>query len=223
MKFHKDGRLFICDYKEGPADARCQVGKAGNGAAHGLQRGFKGLNDLHFGLERRSLLYRPGPDRHRRPDRPGIPAECQRAICAASSRTHPSPNGITLATTDKHVYVGITRSNSIWRLPVMAGRLGIEDRRRDPAVRRRCGPDGVEMEFTKDGLLVCQSRHRHLALRRPYAADASGAIQATTGIITLPILAFGGPDCRRSTSRKSLSGDVLMAKMPVAGGEDVRP
>ena len=33
----------------------------------------------------------------------------------------PSPNGITLNTGNTHVFVAITRSQQIWRLPLMAG------------------------------------------------------------------------------------------------------
>jgi gluconolactonase len=127
----------------------------------------------------------------------------------------PSPNGVTVSTTEKHVYVGVTRSQQVWRLPVMHdlafSKTGV-------AIQLSGGvggPDGVEMD-SENGILVCQlgvgvwrfdanmlpthvihsedTRHHHLAN-----------------------VAYGGTDRRTVYITDSLSGDVLKAPLPIAG------
>jgi gluconolactonase len=48
MKFHKDGRLFVCDYKEGLLALDVKTGKLETILRTGYSESFKGLNDLHF-------------------------------------------------------------------------------------------------------------------------------------------------------------------------------
>ena len=72
MKFHKDGRLFICDYKDGLLALDVKTGKLENDPAHRLQRELQGPERPALHVERRPLLHRPGPDRHRRSDRPRV-------------------------------------------------------------------------------------------------------------------------------------------------------
>src|SRR4030095_2787981 len=66
----------------------------------------------------------------------------------------PSPNGITLSTTEQHCYVAVTRSQQIWRLPLLPGgavsRTVVASQRSGGAA----GPDGIEMD-AENGLLVC--------------------------------------------------------------------
>jgi gluconolactonase len=127
----------------------------------------------------------------------------------------PSPNGITLSTTDKHVYVGVTRSQQIWRLPLMAdgtiSKTGV-------AVQLSGGvggPDGIEMD-SENGLLVCQlgvGIWRFDANMLPthliYSEDHKHHHLAN--------IACGGPDNKTLYITESLSGDILMAQLPVAG------
>src|SRR3989454_115241 len=66
----------------------------------------------------------------------------------------PSPNGITLSTTEQHCYVAVTRSQQIWRLPLMAdgsvSKTGVAIQLSGGAA----GPDGIEMDAA-NGLVVC--------------------------------------------------------------------
>ncbi|HEY9445494.1 MAG TPA: SMP-30/gluconolactonase/LRE family protein [Burkholderiales bacterium] len=214
MKFHKDGRLFICDYKEGLLTLDVKTGKLETVLRTAYSEGFKGLNDLHFTSNGDLYFTDQGQtgitDPTGRVFRLKASGELRRLVDNA-----PSPNGITVATTEKHVYVGVTRSNSIWRLPVMAdgsvSKTGV-------AIQLSGGgggPDGIEMD-SENGLLVCQlgvgiwrfdsnmlpthlvhsddHRHHHLAN-----------------------LAFGGADRKTIYITESLSGDILRATMPVAG------
>jgi len=116
---------------------------------------------------------------------------------------------------EKHVYVGVTRSNSVWRLPVMAdgsvSKTGV-------AIQLSGGvggPDGIEMD-SENGLLVCQLGvgiwrfdSNMLPTHLVHSSDHKHHHLAN--------LAFGGPDRKTIYITESLSGDILTAKMPVAG------
>src|SRR5436190_12352795 len=48
LKIHKDGRIFICDYKRGLMVLDPKSGKVEPVLETAFSEGFKGLNDLHF-------------------------------------------------------------------------------------------------------------------------------------------------------------------------------
>jgi gluconolactonase len=127
----------------------------------------------------------------------------------------PSPNGITLSTTEKHCYVAVTRSQQVWRLPLMAdgsiSKTGVAIQLSGGAA----GPDGIEMDGD-NGLLVC---HLGVGIWR---FDAN---MLPTHLIYsenphhhhLANLCFGGQDLKTVYITESLSGDILVAQLPVAG------
>ena len=73
LKFHADGRAFITDYKRGIMTLDMASGKVTPLIETMRTESFKGVNDLHFASERRSLFHRPGPDRAARSDRTRLP------------------------------------------------------------------------------------------------------------------------------------------------------
>jgi len=214
LKFHKDGRIFVADYRLGLLLLDARAGRVEPFLETAYSEGFKGLNDLHFAAN--GDLYFTDQGQTGIADPTGLVYRLKANGDLQRLTTNiPSPNGITTNSTDKQVYVGVTRSQQIWRLPVMhdgqVSKTGV-------AVQLSGGvggPDGIEMD-TENGLLVCQlgvgiwrfnsnmlpthlvcsddHRHHHLAN-----------------------LAFGGPDYKTIYITESLSGDVLMAEMPVAG------
>lgn len=214
MKFHKDGRLFIADYKKGLLALDVKTGKIETLLETAYSEGFKGLNDLHFASNGDLYFTDQGQtgiaDPTGRVYRLRANGELRRLVDNA-----PSPNGITIATTEKHVYVGITRSNSIWRLPVMAdgsvSKTGV-------AIQLSGGvggPDGIEMD-SENGLLVCQLGvgiwrfdSNMLPTHLVHSENPNHHHLAN--------IAFGGPDRKTMYITDSLSGDVLVAHMPVAG------
>jgi gluconolactonase len=195
MKFHKDGRLFIADYRKGLLALDVRTGKLETLLETAYSESFKGLNDLHFTSNG---------------DRLRTDGCLERLVTNI-----PSPNGVTVSTTEKHVYVGVTRSQQVWRLPVMhdlaLSKTGV-------AIQLSGGvggPDGIEMD-AENGLLVC-----HLGVG-VWRFDAN---MLPTHLIHsedhrhhhLSNVAYGGPDRMTVYITESLSGDVLKAKLPVAG------
>jgi gluconolactonase len=213
-KFHKDGRLFIADYKEGLLALDTKTGKLEQVLRTAHSEGFKGLNDLHFASNGDLYFTDQGQT--------GIADPTGRVFrLAADGRLDrlcsnvPSPNGITLATTERHVYVGVTRSQQIWRLPIMLdgtiSKTGV-------AVQLSGGvggPDGIEMD-AENGLLVCQLgvgiwrfEANMLPTHLIHSPDHKHHHLAN--------VAFGGTDLKTLYITESMSGDILRVKVPFAG------
>ena len=214
MKFHKDGRLFICDYKKGLLLLDVKTGKLETLLETAYSEGFKGLNDLHFANNGDLYFTDQGQtgiaDPTGRVFRLRANGELRRL-----AENVPSPNGITVSTTEKHVYVGVTRSQTVWRLPLMAdgsvSKTGV-------AIQLSGGvggPDGIDMD-AENGIVVCQLGvgvwrfdANMLPTHLVYSEDHKHHHLAN--------IAFGGPERKDMYITDSLSGDVLLAKMPVAG------
>lgn len=213
MKFHKDGRLFVADYRRGIMVLDTKAGKIEPHLETAYSEGFKGCNDLHIAsngdlyftdqgqtgiVDPTGRVYRLKPN-----------GDLQRL-----ASNIPSPNGITTSTTDKHVYVGVTRSQQVWRLPVMSdgqvSKTGV-------AVQMSggVGPDGIEMDC-ENGLLVC-----HIGTG-VWRFDAN---MLPTHLVHsdnpehnhMTNVAFGGGDYKTIFITEALSGDILRASLPVAG------
>jgi gluconolactonase len=120
LKIHKDGRIFICDYKKGLLTLDPKSGRVETVLGTAFSEGFRGLNDLHFAANGDLYFTDQGQsgiaDPSGRVYRLRASGELQRLVTNA-----PSPNGITLNTKNSQVYVAITRAQQIWRLPLMSG------------------------------------------------------------------------------------------------------
>ena len=135
--------------------------------------------------------------------------------CAISSVTNaPSPNGITLNKTNTHVYVAITRSQQIWRLPLMAGGTLSKSGVAIQLSGGHAGPDGIEAD-DEEGLAVC---HLGVGVWRfdsnclpTHLVDAGKQNRLMTNI------AYGGPKRATLHITDSLNGEILKAEMPVPG------
>jgi gluconolactonase len=214
LKFHKDGRIFICCYKKGLLVLDPKSGRIDTVLGSMYSEGFKGLNDLHFAFNGDLYFTDQGQTGIADPSGRVFRLRANGALDRLVQNV-PSPNGITLSTTDKHCYVAATRSQQIWRLPIMADgsvtKTGVAIQLSGGAA----GPDGIEMD-AENGLLVCQ-----LGVG-VWRFDAN--MLPTHLVISdnphhhhLANIAFGGPDRRTLYITESLSGDILMAKLPVAG------
>jgi gluconolactonase len=214
MKFHKDGRIFICDYKLGLLCLDPKTGKHEVALGSMYSESFKGLNDLHFASNGDLYFTDQGQTGIADPTGRVLRLRANGALDRLALNV-PSPNGITLSTTEKHCYVAVTRSQQIWRLPLMAdgnvSKTGVAIQLSGGVA----GPDGIEMD-SENGLLVC-----HLGVG-VWRFDSN---MLPTHLIHSPDhrhhhlanIACGGPDRKTLYITESLSGDVLRAPLPVAG------
>ena len=212
LKIHRDGRVFIADYKNG-----IMVLDPGNGRVEpylvrsGIER-FKGVNDLFFarngdlyftdqGLtgwhDPTGRLFRASPD--------------GRVTCLLANI--PSPNGLVMNANETLIYVAVTRANAVWRVPLM----------RDGTISKvgtfiqmsgGAGPDGLAMD-EEDRLVVA-----HASKGVVWVFDRTGEpvwrIDSCAGLHTTNV-AFGGPDGRSLFITESNSGSILRTELDVAG------
>jgi len=214
LKIHKDGRIFIADYKRGLMVLDAKKGKVEPFLETAFSESFKGLNDLHFADN--GDLYFTDQGQSGIADPSGRvwrlradgknAGELQRLVDNA-----PSPNGITLNKKNSQVYVAITRAQQIWRLPLMQGGTPSKTGVAIQLSGGHAGPDGIEMD-DEDGLLVC---HLGVGIWRfdanclpTHLAHAGKQHRLMTNI------AFKG---KTLYITDSLNGEILTAEMPVAG------
>jgi len=213
LKIHKDGRIFIADYKRGLMQLDPKTGKIVALLATAFSESFKGLNDLHFADNGDLYFTDQGQsgiaDPSGRVWRLRANGELQRLLSNA-----PSPNGITLNRKKSQVYVAVTRSQQVWRLPLMQGGTPSKTGVAIQLSGGHAGPDGIEAD-EEDGLAVC-----HLGVG-VWRFDANclptHLVHAGKHHRLMTNIAFGGPKRRTLYITDSRNGEVLVAEMPVAG------
>jgi gluconolactonase len=216
LKIHKDGRIFIADYRRGIMVLDAKSGKIEPFLATAFSESFKGLNDLHFADngdlyftdQGQSGIADPTGRVWRLRSEGKNAGELQRLVSNA-----PSPNGITLNTKNTQVYVAITRSQQIWRLPLMSGGTPSKTGVAIQLSGGHAGPDGIEMD-AEDGLVVC---HLGVGIWR-FDANClpTHLVHAGKPHRLMTNIAFQG---KRLYVTDSLNGEILSAEMPVAGKE----
>ena len=210
LKIHRDGRIFIADYKRGLLCLDAKTGKVDTVLGTAFSESFKGLNDLHFADNGDLYFTDQGQSGIADPTgrvwrlRPN--GELQRLVANA-----PSPNGITLNKKNSQVYVAITRSQQIWRLPLMSGGTPSKTGVAIQLSGGHAGPDGLEMD-DEDGMVVC-----HLGVgiwRFDSNCLPTHLVHAGKHHRLMTNVAFRG---KTLFITDSANGEILSAEMPVAG------
>ena len=122
LKIHKDGRLFVTDYKRGLLIVDPNTGTVEDLVTHRFSEGFIGTNDLHFASN--GDIYFTDQGQTGLHDPRGRVFRL-RAEGDGFGRLElligngPSPNGLVLAPDERSLYVAMTRANAVWRLPLM--------------------------------------------------------------------------------------------------------
>ena len=213
LKFDKEGYAWICDYKAGLLKLDAKTGNIEAILGSMYSEGFKGLNDLHFATNGDLYFTDQGQTGIADPTGRVFRLRANGALDRLALNV-PSPNGITLTTREALLCRGDPLAADL--APAADGRrLGVEDRRGDPAFRRRGRPrrhrDGCRKRPA--GL---PPRRRRLAVRRQHAADAPDPLE-NPHHHHLANIACGGADSKTLYITESLSGDILTAPLPVAG------
>jgi len=213
LKIHRDGTIYLCDYRRGLLTLDPKTGKVEERLGTAFSESFKGLNDLHFADNGDLYFTDQGQsgiaDPTGRVWRLRAGGELQRLVHNA-----PSPNGITLNTKNSQVYVAITRAQQIWRLPLMANGTPSKTGVAIQLSGGHAGPDGIETD-AEDGLLVC-----HLGVgiwRFDSNMLPTHLVHAGKQHRLMTNIAFAGPGKKRLYITDSMNGEILMAEMPVGG------
>ena len=212
LKLHKDGRIFIADYRRGLMVMDPATGQVEPLLETAYSEGFKGLNDLHFASNGDLYFTDQGQTGIADPSGRVFRLRADRALDKLATNV-PSPNGITLDRKNSQVYVAVTRAQQIWRLPLMADGQPSKTGVAIQLSGGHAGPDGVEMD-AEDGLLVC---HLGVGVWRFDSNCLPTHLVHSDGHRLLTNIAFGGPDRKTLYITDSLNGEILTAKLPVAG------
>lgn len=209
LKIHRDGRIFIADYKNGIMVLDPRTGEVRSVLPHRKSESFKGINDLFF--DRAGRLYFTDQGQTGMHDQTGrvfrFDFESGRLDCILNNGI--SPNGLVLSPDETVLYVAMTRGNAVWRAPIFpdgsTSKVGI-------FVQMAGGVSGA------DGLAVDQSGNL-------YVADAgNGCVwsfsrfgeplhryRAASGGRTVTNLAFGGEDRKTLFIIDSATGTICCA------------
>ena len=212
LKFHKDGSAYIACYKQGLMKLNVNSGSIEPIIDTMYSEGFKGLNDLHFTSNGDLYFTDQGQtgiiDPTGRVFRLTANGELHKLVTNA-----PSPNGITVNNTENQVYVAITRSQQIWRLPLMADNSVSKSGVAIQLSGGHAGPDGLEMD-SEDGMIV---NHLGVGVWRFDNNCLPTHLIYTDNHSLMTNTAFGGPDRKTLYITDSMNGRIMRATLPIAG------
>jgi gluconolactonase len=212
LKIHRDGRIFIADYKQGilvlDPDSRTVTPFVQRVRLERLQA----VNDLVFSSNGDLYFTDQGLTGLHDPTGRVFRVRASGEIDCLLDNV-PSPNGLVLDPSERALYVAVTRANAIWRVPLM----------KDGTVAKvgnyiqlsgGGGPDGLAIDEAGNLAIA------HVGLGVVWLFSARGEpilrIESCAGHHTTNI-AYGGNDRRTLFITESASGTVLKAAMPVPG------
>jgi len=216
LAVHKDGSLFIADYRRGILRCDAKTGRVEDYLTHIHSEGFKGVNDLTFA--RNGDLYFTDQGQTGIHDPTGRVYRYSadgRLDCLISNG--PSPNGIVLDPQDKVLFVAMTRANCMWHCPLKGGsvnKAGVFAVL--PGIH---GPDGLAMDEAGN-LSAAHARPGIVWLFGPMGEPLARVQSKQKGELKtarMTNMAYGGADRKTLYICDSYRGEILVAPMPVAG------
>lgn len=211
IAIHRDGTLWVADYRRGLLRVRPTDGRVEVLLGHRNSESFKGLNDLTFDADGNCYFTDQGQtgmhDQTGRVYRWRVDGRLDLLLANA-----PSPNGIALDPGRRFLFVAVTRGNAVWRGPLLpdgsVSKVGVFH-----SFFGASGPDGMAVDES-DGLVVA-----HASLGCAFRLNACGEmthiVRSPTGQ-TITNVAFR-PGTRQLVLTDSEQGVVLSASMPAAG------
>jgi gluconolactonase len=210
LKIHKDGRIFIADYRHGIVVLDPKTGAIGPLDDLRPAESFKGPNDLVFASN--GDLYFTDQGKTGLHDPTGrVYRFTASGQLQALIETLPGPNGLVLDPAEKVLYVG-SRANAIWWQPLNdarpTGRVGTF------ATMTGFGtPDGMAAD--EAGNILCVQHNMGVVwVFNRIGLPVYRIETCTTDKLTN--LAYGGPD-RKDLYILDGNGKILVARMPVPG------
>jgi gluconolactonase len=211
LKIDKEGRIFIADHRNGILLLDAKAGKVVPFLEGPSKQRFKGVNDLIFAAN--GDLYFTDQGQTGLHD----PSGCVYRY-TASGRLEclidnaPSPNGLVFNVRETGLFVAVTRANAIWRIPLdesgVISKVGLF------VQLFSAGPDGLALD--EDGNVVVA----HPGIGTVWVFSKRGEplyqVKSCGGEMTTNI-AYGGADRKTLYITDSGKGNILAARMPVAG------
>lgn len=122
LKVHRDGRIFITDYKRGIMVLNPDTGSIESCLETAGSEGFKGVNDLVFAPNGDMYFTDQGQTGLQDPSGRVYRLDGQGNLSCLLN-TIPSPNGIVFDPNLNHLLIAVTRAQQIWRIPLGNGSI----------------------------------------------------------------------------------------------------
>lgn len=212
MKLLNDRELLITDYRNGLMVCDIARGTVCPYLERRNSERFKGLNDLtfdslgnlYFSDQGQTGLHDPTGRLYRlRPD--------GRLDLLLSNV--PSPNGVALSPDERVLYLGVTRGNQVWRVPLLddgsVAKVSAFFTSYGPS-----GPDGLAVD--RKGRVIVANPGLGVAWVLNHRGEPEVVLRSCAGA-SLTNLAFGGADRKTLYCTESVSGSVLRATLEEPG------
>lgn len=212
MKIHKDGRIFITDYKNGIMQLDPKSGAVTPYLDRHYTEGLKGVNDLFFASNGDLYFTDQGRTGHQDPSGRVFRLTAGGRLDRLLS-TGVNPNGLVLNADENVLYVAMTNANAIWHLPLMPNG-DVTSVGTFIQLSGGHGPDGLAL--TADGGLTVV----HAGLGTVWIFNRRGEPSyrvVSCGSDFVTNVAYGGPDMKSLYITDAGAGLVLRATVPVAG------
>ena len=125
----------------------------------------------------------------------------------------PSPNGVALASDERVLYLGVTRGNQVWRVPLLddgsVSKVSAFFTSYGPS-----GPDGLAVD--EAGRVIVANPGLGLIWVLNQRAEPEIVLRSCAGS-SLTNIAFGGPGRRTLYATESVTGSVLRAVLDAPG------
>jgi gluconolactonase len=212
LKIHKDGRIFIADYKNGVMRLDPKTGAVTPHCDRYRVEGLKGVNDLVFAGNGDMYFTDQGLTGLHDPTG-RVFRLCPDGRMDQLVSNGPSPNGIVLDPSETWLFVAMTRANAVWRMPLLPDG-GTTKVGAFVHLMGGSGPDGMAMD-SKGNLVVCHAGGGSVWIFSPIG-EPLYRIKSCRGNFPTNI-AYGGPENRSVFITESDTGTILRAKLPVPG------
>lgn len=215
LALHRDGRLFIADYRRGILVLDLDTGVVSELLTSIRSEGFKGVNDLIFDTAGRLYFTDQGQTGMHDPTGRVFRFDPVSGSLDCLIDTCPSPNGLVMTPDHSALLVAMTRGNAVWRIPLhpdgTTSKVGIFTQMAGGV----SGADGLAM--AEDGTLaVCDAGNGCVWTFSRWGEPRHRLIACSGGRATTN-LAYGGPDNRQVFVTESETGSILCADMESPG------
>lgn len=215
LKIHKDGRIFITDYKNGIMQLDPGTGAVTPVLTHRRSESFRGVNDLFFDRQGRMYFTDQGQTGLHDPTGRVYRYDMATEKLDLLISNAPSPNGLVMNPEETCLYVAVTRGNGVWRLPIFpdggTSKVSI-------FVQLAGGVSGADgMAVDSEGrLFVCDAGNGCAWVFTKWGEPVY-RVRSQTGGRSTTNIAFGGEGKRHVFITESDTGNILTAEMDVAG------
>lgn len=215
LKIHKDGRIFITDYKHGLMVLDPATGTVTPFLTHRKSESFRGVNDLFFDRQGRIYFTDQGQTGMHDPTGRVYRYDPQQEKLDLLLSNAPSPNGLVMNPEETALYVAVTRGNGVWRLPIFPDGSTTKVSTFVALAGGVSGADGMAVD-SEGRLFVCDAGNGCAWVFTKWGEPVY-RVRSRTGGRTTTNIAFGGAGNRHAFITESDTGKILTAEMDVPG------